>query len=324
MARGEYETTQPHPQYQDAPAQPTAKGRKLHEVRHLPFKKWCSVCAQVKSRTNHQKPTPPDEMAQSNFPTLQCDFYTVSGNLNVLIMIDSWTKFVAAEPLRNKFQSVVGGAVASFLGELGYYDQVELAFDNEPVLPAGMRVAQTIRAAQGLQTTLQPGQLYAKGRTALAERSIQTVRAQGKCLMVHIQDKMKVKFPAEHPPRAWAIIHGAWLLNRFHVSSPTATTAFMSLRGRPYRGRVCAFGEEAFALDPLQAKYSTQWRRGIWLTKDSADMDVVAVSENEIIRSRAIRKVAENWNADLARAMALTVGPWDMRRSVCNEAGEPT
>ena len=136
------------------------------------------------------------------------------------------------------------------------------------VLRSGRRSLQTIRAAQGLQTILQPGQLYAKGRTALAERSIQTVRAQGKCLMVHIQDKMKVKFPAEHPPRAWAIIHGAWLLNRFHVSSPTATTAFMSLRGRPYRGRVCAFGEEAFALDPLQAKYSTQWRRGIWLTKD--------------------------------------------------------
>ena len=141
VARGEYEAMQPHPQYQDAPAQPTARERKLHEVTHLPFKKWCSVCVQTKSKANQQKPTPPDEMAQRTFPTLQCDFYTVSGNLNVLIMVDSWTKFVAVEPLRNKLQSVVGGAVARFLGELGYYDQVELAFDNEPVLAAGMRVA---------------------------------------------------------------------------------------------------------------------------------------------------------------------------------------
>ena len=38
--------------------------------------------------------------------------------------------------------------MAKFFGELGCYDQVELAFDNEPVLSAGMRVAQTIRAAQ--------------------------------------------------------------------------------------------------------------------------------------------------------------------------------
>ena len=128
---------------------------------------------------------------------------------------------------------------------------------------------------------------------------------------------MKVKFPSEHPLRAWAVIHGAWLLNRYHVASPTGTTAFMSLRGRPYKGRICAFGEEVFALDPLQAKYSTQWRRGIWLTKDGTDMDVVAVSENEVIRSRAIRKVAEHWNAELA--MSLTVGPWDMRRGVYTE-----
>ena len=232
-------------------------------------------------------------------------------------MVDSWTKFIAVEPLRNKLQSVVGGAVARFLGELGYHDEVELAYDNEPVLSAGMRVCQTIRAAQGLDTILQPGQMYGKARTALAERSIQTVRAQGKCLMAHLEDKMQVKFPSEHPLRGWSVVHGAWLLNRYHISSSTGTTAFTSWRGRPYKGRVCAFGEEVFALDPLQAKYSTQWRRGMWLTKDSADMDVVAVSAAEIIQSRAIRKTAEHWDAELA--FSLEVGPWDMRRGVNTE-----
>ena len=83
---------------------------------------------------------------------------------------------------------------------------------------AGMRVAQTIRAAQGLPTTLQPGQIYAKGRTALAGRSIQTVRAQGKCL-INLEDKMRVKFPGDHPLRAWPVTHGAWLLKSYHVAS---------------------------------------------------------------------------------------------------------
>eukprot|EP00435_Cladocopium_sp_Y103_P037670 s676_g10.t1 len=218
---------------------------------------------EAKSKSNHQRPTPPDEMAQRSYPTLQCDFYTVVGNLNVLIMTDSWTKCIGMEPLRNKLQAVVGGAVARFLGELGYCDKAELAFDSEPVLAAGMRVAQSIRASQGLHTVLQPSQMYHKGRTALAERSIQTVRAQGKALMIHLEEKMKVKFAEEHPLRPWAVIHGAWLLSRCHVASSTATPAFMSLRSRPYKGRVCAFGEEVFALDPLQAKYNTQWRRGI-------------------------------------------------------------
>lgn len=122
IARGEYEAMQPHPRYRDAPAQPSMRERKLHEVTHLPFKPWCSVCVQGKSRSDHQRPTPPDEMSQRTYPTVQCDFYFISGNLNVLIMVDYWTKYVAVEPLRNKLQSVVGGVVARFLGELGYFD----------------------------------------------------------------------------------------------------------------------------------------------------------------------------------------------------------
>ena len=317
IARGEYEATQPHPRYRDAPAQPSMRERKLHEVTHLPFKPWCSVCVQGKSRSDHQRPTPPDEMSQRTYPTVQCDFYFISGNLNVLIMVDYWTKYVAVEPLRNKLQSVAGGVVARFLGELGYFDRVELCYDNEPVLAAGMRVAQTIRSAQGLETILQPNKMYHKGRTALAERSIQSVRSQGKCLMIHVENKTKVAYPADHPLRAWAVLHAAWLLNRFHVSSTTGTTSFMSLRGRPYKGKTCAFCEEVFALDSLQAKYSTQWRRGIWLGKDATDMDLVAVSPTEIIRSRAIRKVAEHWNAELT--LALEVGPWDLKRGVNTE-----
>ena len=38
----------------------------------------------------------------------------------------------------------------------------------------------------------------------------------------------------------------------------------MSWRGRPNCDRICAFGEEMFALDFLKAKYSTQWCRGMW------------------------------------------------------------
>eukprot|EP00435_Cladocopium_sp_Y103_P075943 s7_g70.t1 len=58
-------------------------------------------------------------------------------------------------------------------------------------------------------------------------------------------------------------------------------------------------------------------QRGMWLTKDSADMDVVAVSPNDIVRSRAVRKVAGHWNAALA--VALEIGPWDMKRGVDTE-----
>jgi hypothetical protein len=180
------------------------------------------------------------------------------------------------------------------------------------VLAAGVKMAQVIRSNQGLPMVLQPGKMYSKSRTSLAERSIQTVRAQGKCLIAYIEDKMQMKLAEDHVLRGWAMVHAGWLLNRYHLTSSSGITAYMAVRGRPYKGRVCAFGEEVYALDSLQQKYQCQWRKGCWLTKDEADHDIVAVGENEIIRSKAVRKTAEHWDA--AALLALQVGPWDMKR----------
>ena len=74
-----------------------------------------------------------------------------------------------------------------------------MALDNEPVLSAGMRVAQTIRAAQGLQTTLNLGSSMQKAAQHLLREASKRYVLKVKVLMVHIEDKMKVKFPADHP-----------------------------------------------------------------------------------------------------------------------------
>ena len=88
----------------------------------------------------------------------------------------------------------------------------------------------------------------------------------------------------------------------------------MAVRGRPYRGRVCSFGEEVYGLDSLQQKYQCQWRKGCWLTKDEADHDIIAVGPKEVIRSKAVRKISEHW--DGAFLLSLEIGPWDLKRGV--------
>jgi hypothetical protein len=289
-ARQEYQALNPEPRFDDAPAQPSERERKLHEVTHVPFKEWCSFCVKGKSKNNSKHATSLPEVAQREHPTVQADFYTLVGNLSALILIDCWTKYVMAEPLRNKNQGVVGQVVARFLATMGYFQKVELAFDNEPVLAAGMRMAQNIRANHGLETILQPGLMYNKSRTSLAERTIQTVRGQGKTFIAYVEHKIAAKLPEEHPLHAWAMIHASWILNRFHVSNVTGVTSHMALRGRPYNGRICSFACEVYALDPLQARYQRQWRRGVWLTKDEADHSVVCVGTHELIRSEAVPK----------------------------------
>ena len=313
-ARQQYEVMIPEPRFQDAPAQPSERERRLHELTHLPFKAWCSFCVMAKSKNNSKRATRLDDVAERTHPTIQVDFYTAVGNLSVLIIVDTWTKYVGTEPMKNRLASVVGNITARFLANMGYFEEVEIAHDGEPVLSAGMKYCQLIRQNNGLVTHLQPGHMYGKARTSLAERAISSVRNQAKTLIAYVEDKIKAKLKPDHVLHSWAIIHAAWLLNRFHIANATGVTAFMAVRGRPYKGRICNFGSEVYALDALRQKYQSQWRPGIWLTKDESDHDVVCVGPNEVLRSKAIRRVEEKWNGEAI--IAMSVGPWDMQRGV--------
>ncbi|CAK8995861.1 Retrovirus-related Pol polyprotein from transposon TNT 1-94 [Includes: Protease [Durusdinium trenchii] len=238
-------------------------------------------------------------------------FYQTAGNC-LLLCVDTWSKFLYIKPLKNKIAGVIGEAIAEFLADLGHFETVELSYDNEPALAAGARMTKLIKSNNGLHTILQPGKFYEKARTALAERCIQTVRAQGKTLISHLQDRARVVLNEMHVLQAWSMVHACWLLNRYHVTSATGMTAYLSVKGRPYKGRVCCFGESVHGLDPLQAKYKSQWRPGAWLGKDSMDHDLVLVGTNEIVRCKAVRKTGEHWDGELL--VGAIVGPWDMKR----------
>lgn len=68
------------------------------------------------------------------------------------------------------------------------------------------------------------------------------------------------------------------------MTSATGMTAYLSVKGRPYRGRVCCFGETVLGLDPLQAKNKSHDQMG------QMDQDLALVSENEVVRCKAVRK----------------------------------
>lgn len=176
-------------------------------------------------------------------------------------------------------------------------------------------MAQSIRASQGqgLPINPRPGKMSSKSPTSLAERSVQTVRSQGKCLIAYLEHKMEMPIPEDHALQ-WAIVFAGWLLKRYHITSSNGITAYMGVRGRPYKTRVGAFGEEVYALDSLQQKYQCQWRKRCWLTKDGADHDIVAVGQREVMRSKAVRKIAEHWDA--SALINLEIGPWDLKRGV--------
>jgi len=295
VARQEYEALDPRPRFTDAPKQPSAAERKLQVVTHLPFRAWCAFCVQTNSRGYHKHRSTPDGRA-----TIQVGLFAMPNYMGVLLMVDVWTKYVGVEPLRNKNAGVIGTILARFLSNLSYFDAVEVSYDNEPVLSAGVNMTEVIRSNQGLPMTPQPGKMYSKSRTGLAERTIQTVRAQGKCLVAVLEDKMQMKIPEDHVLRGWAMIHAGWLLNRCHLTSGKGVTAYM-----------------AYTLDSLRKTYQCQWRRRCWMTKDEADHDIVVVGSREVLRNKTVRKKSEHWDAAMDQYGSWTLGSstWNTNNS---------
>ena len=67
-----------------------------------------------------------------------------------------------------------------------------MAHDNEPVVNAGVEQAKILRNKVGLRLIDQKSKNFHKGRTAIAERSIQAVRAQAKTVMHDSQQRLEI------------------------------------------------------------------------------------------------------------------------------------
>ncbi len=94
---------------------------------------------------HHATVADPEESAQREHPTIQADFLFCEEQgedskyiLLLVLLVDAWTRYAHAGPLKVRNKRSVGEAMATFIGSPGHVGTVELAVDNENVLVAGM------------------------------------------------------------------------------------------------------------------------------------------------------------------------------------------
>ena len=310
-AKDQYRQQYPEVHSIPLPPQPSEKDKAEHMLTHTPFQPWCEFCVKSRSRANqHPHVSDPAHDAQREYPTVQCDFFFMEPGKEdaviALLMVDVWSRYVSVMPLKPRNTQTVGNALVKFLNDVGRVEKMELAGDNEPVLAAGMRFCQRTRQTLGMETILTWNRTYEKTRTSIAERFVQTVRGLQKTLLSHLESAIQATIPAGHPVIQWAAMHASWIYNRYHVHSSLRTTPFQSLFGRPYRGKIVAFGQTVFGLDPKADKYRPAWIRGAWLGKDSSDMDLISTDGQNVVRTKAIRRIGDEWDATLVLGMDVT------------------
>ena len=289
---------------------PSLRERQLHELTHFPFREWCPHCVACKSRPDQHRASEPADSANREFPSIQIDFMISIGSNPILVMVDSWTRYVRTVPMKTKSAKNICDSLNGFIGELGYMQTVTVAHDNEPVVNSAVQQAKLARNQIGLKLVDQQAKNFDKGRTSMAERAIQTLRAQAKTLIHALESQVKVKFEDKHVIHEWSIVHAAWLVNRFHVHSAIKSTPYQQLHGKPFRGKIACFGSRCYGLDGTVDKHHPAWLAGIWLGKDAADHDVLAVGDQKLVRCKAIRHTDQIWDAE--RLTSMTISPSDL------------
>lgn len=315
LSQEQYRASNREPNSVPVPRQPSDRERSLHSLTHEPFQPWCKFCVMCRSKSDPMKSSKPEENAERTKPCIQVDYFYGEGGGHgadskpMLLMVDSWTRFVHVEVLKSKTSRATGEAISRFVGMLSYVEPIDIAGDNEPSLVTGLEMCKQIRATMGLQTNILLNPNYSKQRTAIAERMVQTIRNLGKTLVAQVEDSIGCTLEGTHPLIYWAMSHASWIYNRFHVHATMKVTPYQVLHGRPYRGKITLFGQVVFGLDPLIKKYRPAWRKGIWLGKDGANQDIVATSDSEITRSKAIR--VTNLSCNAKDIVNLKINPWE-------------
>ena len=112
---------------------------------------------------------------------------------------------------------------------------------------------------------------------------------------------------------AWAIRHGAWLLNRYVQHKPGNQTSFELMFERGYRGALLVFGETCMVrLDPerLAHKFAQRWVKGLWVGYDDLSNSNLVLCPSGVVTSRSVRRLPPDAQSDPVAFDEACGAPW--------------
>ena len=285
--------------------EPTLHERNTHALTHVPYASWCETCVQHKGRSDKHKAVVKDNKSMS---TLSFDYsFTERPNeagqasaekLACLALADRHTGWREAIPCRTKAaDSYIVTEVVRLLSYLGH-GEICLKSDAEPTCKALQTKIQVTRAKLGLRTVLEYVPEEEKASNGAAEQAVETCRQHGNILLAEYEKATNKRVSTTHPLHSWAMRHGCWLVNRYHVQG--GATPFEAAFQKPYDGKIVCFGEAVLGLVRTTIKGAAKWLRGLWLGKAvNNDAHLICTVGGKLVLCRSIRRTVNRFDPEL-------------------------
>ena len=177
----------------------------------------------------------------------------------MLIGVELDTKIALAVPGPNKQAVILAKAteeIVKFTLALHQEQSVILQSEGEPAIKAVVRAVAGARARLGRKTVRRTTPVAAHESNGAAERTVQTVRRLGACLLLSFELKCG-KLAPDTPMKLWSQVHAAFVHNRFHVLPALQQTPFeLAFGGKRFDQELCAFGERRTSFFPVACRAS--------------------------------------------------------------------
>ena len=291
-----------------APRAPTEQEREEHNLTHLPFRSWCHICVQAKSRQNHSKKL---RMKQ---PVLQCDYSFMSdkgsdAQVTLLNARDVITGMSTSVVVPNKGHSVYAEAeLRRFVLDIGRTFGI-LQCDPEPALKA---VAESVTSEIG-GLSLRNSPVEWKQAQGAVGQAQALLYSQVRALRLDFAERYDCEVPVTSPLFPWLVKHAQFLLNNFSVRTD-GQTPYERRWDRKYTSAVCRFGEVVlFRLPGRVPKAEPAWEHALWLGRETtSDMHVVG-NANGVFKTRSVRRLPAENQVSKELLESLKATPWDPR-----------
>ena len=175
------------------------------------------------------------------------------------------------------------------------YTAVTVKGDNEPAMQQFMTA---LKERRSHDTLLEGPPAVDPQANGVAEKAVQDLLDQARCLKVALEHRLRVNVDPGLPIVQWIPPHAAWLISHERVG-PDGLTAVQRLTGRPCRQQLAEFGEQVWA-KPLrrtkdkgsvQASLAPRWLEATWVGVHdrTGEHVVVARKTGQALKVRTIK-----------------------------------
>ena len=280
------------------PTEPTDLERMELSLTHLPFRSWCPVCVQAKSRQNQSR------TLSLKQPVVQVDFAFVSDKVGgpsiaLLNAVDVLTGLELSVVVPTKGWSTYSQAeLGRFILETGRTFGV-LQCDPEPALKA------VTSEVGGLTLRTSP--------TGWNQGSVGNLQAnlyaQSRALKLDLAARYKVELSVHAPLYTSLIKHAQWLLNCLVKSD--GRTPCEKRWGQKFTSTICSFAETCAFRKPGMAKAQAQLHHGIWLGMCTESGMRFCADATGVYKTRTVRRLSPSMQTDVALLKSIRARPWD-------------